>query len=665
MIDRRILLAGAMSALPAAALAQSQPPKSDTTVSGVEVSGPKPQRDPNAPKPVPYSLDELYRSPLTLDVALAPDGGRIAALVRGEVDGKPVTGLRVTTTDAGGALVKQARFGPVDTRYVAWSSPGRVLVGVAEPRTLTVTRTFSKLADAVLELDYRRILSVSLEGGPSALVMSKLAEDVQHALDFQLVAPAAEDGDHALVAAFRATKDLKSFNDQGGLSGITHFPGTLTLFRADLRTGEHLPVEKGEDGTLWWMAQKGRPLLRCDVNARGDQETLFSRGPQGKTWKKVRSARPGSPDFRSLAPSDQAGKVWVIARGPGETRPALRLFDTADQSLGPAQLDRGDIAPVGALIDPAGGLVAAEYATAGKTDYVFADPTLGVHMGALRAFFDYDAAVRLVGADPGHKRFLVLVSGPQDPGGWYAYDRDARRIEPAAGRQPWLLPERLSKGDLVQVNIEGRATDGCLTGPLDGAPGPMVVQLQDATDPTDLFDYDRQAQALAARGWWSMRCIDPPPEALDALVAHTQAVAGLTGQPVAVMGGPYTSPGAYAHVRRKPGLYRAAVAMTPRDVPGLTAGFAYDGVEKVAATGKITTATGTSAPALLVYPYGDRISAFNRGMTMSDVLDKEGIGGLGAVQRLRTEGDHSWAEQASQQGRMAAVIGFLEKVFKG
>jgi hypothetical protein len=664
MIDRRVLLAGALGLGPSLAFAEGQAARDgETTVSGVAVTAPKAARDPNAPKPVPYSLEELYRPPLTLDVELSPDGRQAAALVRAEVDGKPVTGLRVTSTDAGSALVRQARFGAVDARWLAWSSPGRVLVGVAEPRTLTVTRSFSKLADAVLELDYRRILSVALDGGASSVVMSRLAEDVMHSLDFQLMAATAGDGDHALVTAFRTVGALKLASG-GNISQISHFPGELTLYRADLRTGEQVPLEKGAPGTLWWMAQNGHPLLRSDINTRGDVETLLARAPGAKVWKKVRSGPPGDPAFRCLAPSDQPGKVWVIARGPGEVRAALRLFDTASDSLGPGLLPRADSAPVGALFDPNGGLVAAEYARAGKTDYVFADPELIAHADGLRAFFDYDAAVRLVGCDPAQGRFLVLVSGPQDPGGWYAYDRAARRIDPITGRQPWLLPDRLSRGNLAQVATPAATVDGCLTGPLDGAPGPLVVQLQSATDARDLFDYDREAQALAAMGWWHLRCVDPAPAALDALVAHAQAISGLQGRPVAVMGGPATSDAAYAHVRRNPGAYRAAIAMTPRDVPALLEGFRYSGVEKVAARGEITTAGGGPAPALLVYPFGDRISAFNRGQQMADVLDKEGVGGLAAVQRLRTEGDHSWAEQASQQGRMQAVITFLKDVFK-
>ncbi|MDB5432798.1 MAG: prolyl oligopeptidase [Caulobacter sp.] len=662
MIDRRILLAGAVSALPVLAHAQQQRQPGGNTVAGVDVTAKK-ARDPNAPKPLPYTMDELFRPALTLDVSLSPDGSATAAVVRAAPEGKPVTGLRIASTDAGGALLHQARFGPLDTRWVTWASSSRVLIGVAEPRSLTITHTFSHMADGVLELDYRRILSVGLDGSPSSILMSKLAEDVKRSLDFQLVSAPAGDADHALIAAYRTLQPLKLL-DGGQISSISHLPGEFTLYRADLRTGQQEIVEKGVDGTLWWMAQDGHPILRSDLDKKGETETILARAPGAKLWAKVRSGPLGDPDFRVLRPANVPGKVWVIAKAPGEPRAALRQFDVAARALGPAQLPHDDGVPIGAVIDPAGGLVAAEYARAGKSDYVFTDPSLSAHVDGLRAFFDYDAAVRLVGCDPAQKRFLVLVSGPQDPGGWYAYDRQAKRIEPVTGRQPWLLPDRLSRGDLVQVRLGDTVVDGCMTGPLDGAPGPLIVRLQAKGEPRDLFDYDRDAQAMAANGWWCLRCLDPAPEALDALVAHAQAVSALQGRRVAVMGGVDTSENAYAHVRRKPDLYSAAVAMTPRDVDPLLVGFHYDGLDKVAGHGGLDLPMGGTAPALLVYPFGDRVGAFNRGERMESILDKEGIGGLGAVQRLRAEGDHSWAEQASQQARMQAVVDFLGGVFK-
>ena len=661
MIDRRILLAGAASALPTLALAQT----GGTTVSPLDVTTHKPAApDPTAPKPVPYSLDELYRPPLTLDVGLAPDGKSAAALVRAAPDGKPITGIRVATTDAGGAMVHQARFGEVDARWLTWSSSQRLLVGVSEARNLTITRRFSRIAQAAVKLDYRRILSVALDGSPSAVLMTRLAQDIMHSLDFELVAAQGGDGEHALLSAYKSFEALKEMN--GGLvANITGVPGELTLYRANLKTGEQVALEKGEYGSLWWLAQNGKAVLRCDTNEKGTVETLFARASTGKTWRKVRSGPAGDPDFRCLVASADLDKVWVIAKAPGEAHGAVRQYDVATGALGPAQLPHGDPAPAGALIDPNGALVAVEYTRAGKADYVFTDAALGAHLDGLRAFFDYDAAVRMIGADPAGQRFLILVSGPQDPGGWYAYDRNEKRIEPIAGRQPWLQPERLSRGDLVQVKQGDTVTDGCLTGPLDGAPGPLLVQIQSAVEVRDLFDYDREAQGLAAKGWWQLRCVDPTPEALDALVAHAQGVAAIAGRPVVVMGGVTTSETAFAHARRKPGLYRAAISMTPHDTVPILNGFSYAGIDKVATAGAITAADGAKLPALLVYPYGDRIAAFNRSSReMAEVLDQEGIGGLSAVRRLRSEGDRSWGEQASQQGRMQAVLDFLGKAVK-
>lgn len=653
MISRRNLLAGAALplVLPAAALAQGKP---DPTV---DVTAPK--RTPDAPKPVPYSMEELYRPAQMIDAALSPDGAAVAFLYRTVDDGKPTPRLRVVSTGQPAALLHQASLAGTDSRWVAWAGPKRLLIGVAEPRTLTITKSFSRIADAVLELDYRRILSVSLDKSPSALVMSKLADDVAHSLDFQLVSATGADADHALVAAYRTREPMK-FTTNGMIDRITHFPGVLTLYSADLRTGEQKPVDQGEEGTLWWMTQGGQPILRCDLDKAGQVQTLLGRAPGSPAWKRIRSGPLGDPDFRCLAASGDPGKVWTIARQSGESHASLRHYDVVSRTLGAPLLSRGDSAPVGALIDPAGGLVAAEYARAGTADYVFADPSLGGHLEGLRAFFNYDAAVRLVACDAGRKTFLVLVSGPQDPSGYYVYDRATRQIEPVGGRQPWLLPERLSKGDLVQVTDGARPVDGCLTGPLDRAPGPMVVVLQGAAEARDLFDYDRDAQALAAHGWWVLRCVEQPPAALDDLVAHARAVAGLEKTPVALMGGPVTSAVAFGHVRRRPDLYRAAVAMTPRDPDALLDGFRYDGIQKVAAAGEI----GEHSPALLVYPYGERVAAFNRTARIEDLLDKEGVGGRSAVLRLKTEGDHSWSEQASQQGRAQSVIDFLGRTFK-
>ncbi|HWW11259.1 MAG TPA: alpha/beta fold hydrolase, partial [Brevundimonas sp.] len=512
----------------------------------------------------PYAIGDFFGSTGTRAVALSPSGARIAVLEQLGTQEEPNGAIDIIQADDPEGTRRRLDLGPVEVNYLYWGSDDRLLVGVViKGKTARRSQAGSNFTTPGVEYSTRRTLSVNVSTGAIVVLFSDQRQRMRATADMgQIVDLLPNDPDHVMMAAWESD-------------------GVLALHKVNLATGSAERIERGSAGTFNWRTVNGVPVMRHDINIRGSMETIFVRAPGETEWKVARRTRyRNAPDFHWVGGTDRPGTVLVMARLESEDVQSVREMDLATLAVGAPLNGRAGRDVADGLTDSAGRYLGAAY-YGERLEYEFADPTLAPHHRALNRFFDNQCSVALTDIDAARNRFIATVGGLNEPGAWYFYDKTARAIV-HIGSATTLDPQRLGAGEILQVPTRDGATiEAYLTVPPGGAPGPLVMLVHGGPELRDTPYWDRQAQVLAAQGWWVLqpnfrgsggygmafaregwtRWGTRMQEDVEDAAAHVIALKGLDAGKVAIMGSSYGGYAALMGAVRRPDLYKAAISI--------------------------------------------------------------------------------------------------------
>lgn len=512
----------------------------------------------------PHDTADFFTPLKSRGAALSPSGDRIAVLEEiGSAD-EPRGVIDILRAEDPEGERRRIGLGPVEVDYIEWANDNRLLVRVIlYAETGRRSRVGSNIRSLSVEYAMRRVLSVDASTGEVVVLFNDQRRRMRSTFDMgRIIDLLPNDDDHVMMAAWESD-------------------GVMALHRVNVNTGSAERIERGAPGTYLWRTLNGVPVMRHDINRRGSLETIYVRSPGESGWRMARRTRVReAPEFHWVGGSETPGKVLVIARQENEDVLSVREMDLATTTLGPPLNPRPGRDVEYGLRDSAGNYLGAAY-YGDRLEYEFAEPALAAHHRALNRFFDNACDVYLTDIDRARNRFIARVSGPNEPGAWFFYDKTARVIV-NVGQARALDPARLGATDTLQVQTRDGATiEAYLTAPPGGAPGPLVVLPHGGPEIRDTPTWDRQVQVLAAQGWWVLRPnfrgsggygmafarqgwtrwgVRMQEDVEDA-VAHAVALKGLDGARVGIMG---TSYGAYAALMgaaKRPDLYKAAVGI--------------------------------------------------------------------------------------------------------
>lgn len=114
--------------------------------------------------------------------------------------------------------------------------------------------------------------------------------------------------------------------------------------------------------------------------------------------------------------------------------------------------------------------------------------------------------VSFVNASKDGKKVVVLVDSDRDPGSFYLYDADTKKVGFLLARAPWIKPETLAGMEPFAIKArDGLSLHGFLTRPAGQEAAkklPMVVFVHGGPfEVQDKWAYDREVQMLASRGY--------------------------------------------------------------------------------------------------------------------------------------------------------------------
>jgi dipeptidyl aminopeptidase/acylaminoacyl peptidase len=547
-------------------------------------------------KPEPPTLEEFFKEPTTYDAAISPNGEQLAVLSvvvtkqpvkeaapqKGKTkekdkkatdkpaeEEKRTAYLLLRSLSDLTAQPKVVKLGEQSINAIEWANDERLLVWVTYFKDDKGIPYGFFFGDFFIPMPIRRVVSIDLNGqnGVALFAGSKVmkrARDGAKVVDYM-----RSDPQKVLMQAWNPQSD------------------DAALFQVDVYTGAATLLEDGGPLTDFWLTQDGVPMLRFDSNMRGTTGWIYGRAPGEKKWKLIRKARLNDKkkieDFDVVGPTPKAGVFLVALRAEGRDCKIIRTFDITTETFGEVVAERAGREIDSAYVDENMKLVGAAFWD-DRLNYQFADNNLAAHFRGVNTALGNACNVRLFDISLDHDRMLLNVSGPQEPGAFYVYDRKRRGMDLVGVHRPWLTPERLAATTAVKVKTrDGVEISAYLTTPVNAPAGPLplLVMPHGGPEVRDYLDYDLTVQALAARGWlvlqanwrgsggygkafaeqghkqWNGRM----QEDLEDAVAHVLASGRVDKKRVAIFGASYGGYTALMQAVRNPDIYKAVVSV--------------------------------------------------------------------------------------------------------
>jgi dipeptidyl aminopeptidase/acylaminoacyl peptidase len=434
------------------------------------------------------SLDDFFEKPAMSAARLSPDGQYVAYVLSGDTTMVLVTGL----IDQKSQPVLEIPGKGVTVDWLEWKDNHRLVVGAT---VLQLNRRGDSPAGDIISLRYGQFLfAVDRDGQNEVRLLKGNFWNEARSRRASLVDRLKDDPDHILAQA----------PDAAGLAAV---------WKVDIHTGDGIVVEKGNPEVTGWRTDStGAVVARIRVSGLLGRTVLIEgRAPGQSGWNTIATLRQKDfralEDFEILGVADKPSQLYVAVnptdKDPGDTR-SVRIYDVATRTLSapvwPAlKYDVSDIVYEGDSTRLAGVCYIAESYTCD-----FKNPVVDASYRNLLKYFHDQRSVTPMSISPDADWWLLSVSGPDEPAGYYIYHRTEAKIEPLAERFPQLPPEALAVMDRYVYTARDGATVPAYLTRSRGAPGgplPLIVMPHGGPGVRDAFQYDIWSQFFATRGY--------------------------------------------------------------------------------------------------------------------------------------------------------------------
>jgi dipeptidyl aminopeptidase/acylaminoacyl peptidase len=428
-------------------------------------------------------------------MSLSPDGASIAV-----VAGAPAgPGNMLMVGQVGGAGLK-----PI---LRASGSPERL----SQCRWSTDTRLVCEFG-AVLDrkdalLGYSRVVAVDADGSKVKLLTAPTPEralsDTQYG-----GAPIDWLGDQAggKVLMTRAYGEQMTTGNLAASSKVG-----LAVERVDVTTLKRSPVEQPERDASEYITD-GRGVVRVrgltpatNTGYAGDTVHYQYRNAGSHEWRDLSRYAfmrgSGGDGFEPYAVDPTLDVVYGFDKHQGR-RALFRI--ALDGSLRRELVTAHPEVDVDGLvrIGRDGRVVGVSYAADVRRTEFF-DPELKRLRTSLSKALPASPLISFIDASADEKKLLLWAGGDVDPGRYYLYDRETRRLGPLLAVRPQLADVKLAPVRPVTYKAaDGAAIPGYLTLPIGGTKGlPAIVLPHGGPGTRDEWGFDWLAQFFAARGY--------------------------------------------------------------------------------------------------------------------------------------------------------------------
>lgn len=386
--------------------------------------------------------------------------------------------------------VKRVDMNSRKLNWVKWATEDRLLIGVTYYirgyiKEQGKKRDADGTISALQRVNMHRVMALDRDGGNRIFLFDKAKQSMQRYVGLaEIEDTLPSDPGHILMPAY----DKK-----------------YGLWKVNIKTGDLKKVESGTARTYDWKTNhEGIAVVRYDSFKKGKIIKIFVRTPGQKEWQPLVKVRTEDLDtFNPIGPTKDPSIYYVSARPTSSDKVGIFRYDLkAKKFLDQiSSHDRVDLH--NALIDDGGSYYGSVYYNDRYT-YDFLDDDLNDHMTGLNTFFGNEYNILVKDVSVNGLIWILYVSGPRDPGSYYAYSTKTRKAEFLLSDNYELEEKNLNKMEIVNyTSRDGVKLSGYLTVPAQpqSRPAPLLVLPHGGPQARDYYVYDRMVQYLASSGY--------------------------------------------------------------------------------------------------------------------------------------------------------------------
>lgn len=389
--------------------------------------------------------------------------------------------------------------------WMEWTSPNNLLVSMRTRWRLASGRqasTGSNLRRASFIPPSTRILSVKTDKSAKPIVLFGDERRLLRSNRYLggTVDLLHNDPDHVIMGAYKGDD--------------------YDLFRVNVNDGSITRVAKGKNLTYAWYTDKsGVPSIRLDCTLRSCRELRAYRPADGadpndeKTdWKAFRTIdreKRGEDDVAELewvAPTGEPDEYFVEVEGDDLETRSIKVYNIRTGEFIRDVFTDPDHDVASTLIDPETGDYAGAAIWRDRIEYTLVDDSLQKHLTAINRYFDDQWNVSMIGFSNNGGLALVWATAPNDLGAYYLYDFEKRHVSRLVGSYDHMPIELDANTSVISIPTrDGQTITGYHTQPGPAVSrrdtAPLILLVHGGPESRDVFDYNRDVQFLASRGF--------------------------------------------------------------------------------------------------------------------------------------------------------------------
>jgi len=415
------------------------------------------QGETNPPARIP--VYDLMQAPLVNDVKISPDGKTVAALYNN--NNRIMVLVKDMTVDNSKPVIINVLNHNV--KWINWANNHRIIAGT--------------LVEGGLWQDYYALV-----------VMDKDGKNMRHLIsDFSignLIDLLPDDPDHVLVEEL-------NINNQ-------HYPEVYKVFIGNERKEQR--VQESRFNIDHWITDANGDV-RIGVGYLSDRMIIDAKMADGN-WKTISEKRYiKDSQFYPMA-IGKSGIAYVLSYHETD-KAALYEYNIETQTFG-RQLFKHDLVDVGDIYySRLKDAVAYAGFTLDKTELHFFDDQLAKdYLAVTQALPDTTNLITSESAD--EKRLIIFAGSSGNPGSYYLFDRENKKLMYLGSRYPGLEKISLSKTKGTRYKArDGMTVYGYVSYPVtyNDTPSPMVVLVHGGPYTRDKNEFDPWVQFLTNRGY--------------------------------------------------------------------------------------------------------------------------------------------------------------------